>query len=119
MAHESDDDSELLAALNAFDVTAAGSSSDSDDDRAPDIDTSAISRILAGRHSADASDYGALADALQSVASADIAPAHQDAVLDELQVCASSVAATVFSFVPPRRMTPPPLGRALGARCGT
>jgi hypothetical protein len=119
MAHESDDDAELLAALNAFDITAAGSSSDSDDDPAPDIDTSAISRILAGRHSADASDYGALADALQSVASADIAPAHQDAVLDELQVCASSVAATVFSLVPPRRMTPPPLGRALGASGGT
>ena len=112
MAHDSDDDSELLAALNAFDVTAAGSSSDSDDDRAGDVDTSAVCRILAGRHSADASDFGALADALQSVASSGIAPAYQDDVVDQLQV-------RIFSqtVVSPRRLTPPPSERTLRSSC--
>jgi hypothetical protein len=90
MADDADDEAELLAALNAFDVAAGGSSSDSDDDIAPDIDTSAVSRILAGRHSADLSGFSALADALQSVASADIAAVYQSEVNYELQVCVSS-----------------------------
>ncbi len=68
MSDDSNDEADLLAALNSYNPADAGGSSDSDDDGIALIDTSAVALILAARHSSDAANFGALADALQSVA---------------------------------------------------
>jgi hypothetical protein len=93
MAGDSDDESDLLAALGAYSAAGAGSSSDSDDDGICNVDTSAVAQILAGRHSSDASNFGALADALQSVAAAGSSVALDELQTDDIQV-SSPIAAT-------------------------
>jgi hypothetical protein len=90
MADDSDDEADLLAALGAYSATGAGS--DSDDDGICNVDTSAVAQILAGRQSSDASNFGALADALQSVAAAGSSVALDELQTDDIQVTSPIVA---------------------------
>jgi hypothetical protein len=66
MAEEADDDAELLAALNEYGAINGDSNSDSDDDSAVAVDTSAVAAILARRHGNGAVDFSVLADELQT-----------------------------------------------------
>jgi hypothetical protein len=94
MGDDSDDESELLAALSAFSVNNALSSSgsDDDDDGMASVDTSAVARLLAGRQSSDTCDFGALADALQTAAAVDSSTVLEELLPDELQVTSTSLA---------------------------
>ena len=86
MNDDNDDEAELLAALSAFSVTGEGSVSDSDDDGVSAVDTSAVAQLLAGRRSSDVGDFGALAEALQSIAVGENADAWAGGDSLELQV---------------------------------
>ena len=90
MGDDSDEEAELRAALAAFGANGGGSNSDSDDDGISEVDTSAVARILAARQS---SDFGALADALQTAAVAAGPDAEDAALSDELQVTNARVCA--------------------------
>jgi hypothetical protein len=87
MADDSNDEADLLAALESFCVTDAGSSSDSDDDSVAMVDTSAVSQLLAGRRSCDAADFGALAEALKSVIVTSSGVSDPETAHSEIQVC--------------------------------
>jgi hypothetical protein len=94
MGDDSDEEAELRAALAAFGDNGGSSNSDSDDDDGiSKVDTSAVARILAARQSSDASDFGALADALQTAAVATDADAEDDTLANELQVTAARACA--------------------------
>jgi hypothetical protein len=86
MSDDSNDEADLLAALNSFNPADAGGSSDSDDDGITAVDTSAVALILATRHSSDAADFASLADALQSVAAAESSVAMTELEPTEAQV---------------------------------
>lgn len=89
MSDDSNDEADLLAALNSFNPADAGGSSDSDDDGISAVDTSAVSLILAARHSSDAANFASLADALQSVAAAESSVAMTELEPTEAQVSAA------------------------------
>ena len=86
MNDDNDDEADLLAALSAFSVTGEGSVSDSDDDGLSAVDTSAVAQLLAGRRSSDVGDFGALAEALRSIAVGDNADVWEGGDSLELQV---------------------------------
>ncbi len=85
MENDSNDEADLLAAIDAFCVTDEGSGSDSDDDGVASVDTSAVALILAGRRSCDAAGFGALAEALSAAATSSCAAA-SEVVCSEIQV---------------------------------
>lgn len=85
MENDSNDEADLLAAIDAFCVTDAGSDSDSDDDGVSSVDTSAVALILAARRSCDAAGFGALAEALSAAATSSC-PAVSEVMCSEIQV---------------------------------
>ena len=93
MGDDSDEEAELRAALAAFGDNGGSSNSDSDDDGISKVDTSAVVRILAARQISDGSDFGALADALQTAAVAAGADAEDDTLSNALQVTAARACA--------------------------
>jgi hypothetical protein len=88
MEDDSEDESELLAALAAFGANDVDGSSGSDDehDGIASVDTSAVARVLASRKCSDSCSFGALADALQTAAAAESAATWDEVLPDELQV---------------------------------